>query len=308
MISRRSRRSHSPTYAAEAVGPRLRRARAHPGEGCGRKERIAVGSRSTSPIDTPTIGRRGLRPYPPVGQLLRHGHTVPLSVRRPGEIQVPPLVGLTEARRATSRRACTSRFRRHRWSVRTRRHPSGIVIQSPSSGQSLLPGSAIGFTVSLGHAPVQVPALHGVRYATARSQLEGLGFKVVRAADQNSETVPSGEVLSVSPTGTQPYQSAVTVVVSKGPVYVPVPPVVGLGIDAASRAHPGARVALRQRLSLQAGCQGEVHDTSGHFAAAPRHVGEPVLLSTLSTGRATASPRATQRVRGAREGPLQPGT
>jgi serine/threonine-protein kinase len=121
-------------------------------------------------------------------------------------------------------------------------HPAGIVIQSPSDGQFLLPHSHVAFTVSLGHAPVQVPDVHGLTFAKASSQLQNLGFKVVRAADQNSETVSAGVVLSAGPLGMQPYQSAVTVIVSKGPVYIAIPATAGMGIDAACRAITNLRL------------------------------------------------------------------
>jgi serine/threonine-protein kinase len=179
---------------------------------------------------------------PKPGQLLRHGHTLSLFVSLgPAKVQVPPLVGL-------SVQDATAKLRSLGFQVSTpervynNNHAAGTVITSPSSGQLLLPGQPVQFTVSNGHAPVQVPPLTGVAYQKAKSQLQQLGFKVVRAADQNSETVPSGHVISVSPSGTEPYQSPVTVVVSKGPVYVTVPPVAGKGIDAACAAVESARL------------------------------------------------------------------
>jgi serine/threonine-protein kinase len=80
---------------------------------------------------------------------------------------------------------------------------------------------------------VQVPNVYRAPYASAKAQLQAAGFKVARAADQNSETVPAGAVMYTHPTGTQPYGSTVTLVVSKGPVFVAVPHVAGLGIDQA---------------------------------------------------------------------------
>ncbi|HEY3833520.1 MAG TPA: protein kinase [Acidimicrobiia bacterium] len=177
---------------------------------------------------------------PKPGIKLGKGDALNLSVSLgPAKVQVPAVVGLTEAKAEqllTSRGFVVSPSPTKVYD-NTNKYAAGIVIHSPSDGQYLLPKSPVTFTVSLGHAPVQIPSsLQGVPYAQAKAQLANLSFNVVRAADQNSETIPAGDVKFVSPTGTQPYKSAVTVVVSKGPVYVAIPPVAGKGIDAACRA------------------------------------------------------------------------
>ncbi len=169
---------------------------------------------------------------------LGRGDTLNLWVSLgPAKVQVPTLLGHTEAQAKellaqAGLKVKADGIRK----VYDDNHDAGLVIVSPSDGQMLLPHSAVGFTVSLGHAPVAVPSLTGTAFAKAQSQLEGLGFKVVRAADKNSETVAAGAVISVWPTGSRPYRSTVTVVVSKGPVYVPVPSVAGMTIDAACAA------------------------------------------------------------------------
>ena len=214
---------------------------------------------------------------PQPGVKLGKGDTLNLSVSLgPAKVQVPTIVGLTETKAAqelTSRGFVVDPPTK----VYDNTNAAGIVIHSPSDGQYLLPHTHVSFTVSLGHAPVQVPSsLEGMPYAQAKAQLENLGFKVVRAADQNSETILAGDVKFVAPTGTQPYQSAVTVVVSKGPVYVAIPPVAGKGIDAACRVITQPRPPVF-RFELHPRRNGEVLDARGRQARAAAHRRHPLL-------------------------------
>ncbi len=183
------------------------------------------------------------RQSPQPGQQLGRGHTVELWVSLgPTLVRVPPLFGQSESTAVQELRALGFNVATPARALYDNQHAAGTIIDSPFDGKLLEPHSTVSFTVSLGHAPVTVPAVGHELYATARAALQNAGFVVARAADQNSETVPAGHVISVSPTGTQKYESTITVIVSKGPVYVSMPRVAGSTIDAACASIQSAQL------------------------------------------------------------------
>ena len=104
---------------------------------------------------------------------------------------------------------------------------TGVVIgNSPSSG-TLVPGQSVTLTVSKGKPQVPVPpiTLNTEPFTQASSDLSKAGLAVAET-QQYSNTVPAGDVMSVSPPPGTPVQvgSSVSVAVSKGPHYVNVPP------------------------------------------------------------------------------------
>jgi serine/threonine-protein kinase len=172
---------------------------------------------------------------PVPGQRLHSGHVLSFIVSLgPPDVKVPGLVGHTEAavdkelRKLGLVPSPTLQF--------DDSQAAGTVISSPTDGHLVKPASTVAFVVSRGHKPVEVPNVIGATYPDARAALVAKGFAVVRAADQNSDTVLAGHVISTNPpstSGAQPFRSSVTVVVSKGPVKVVVPNVTGLGPDPA---------------------------------------------------------------------------
>ncbi len=108
--------------------------------------------------------------------------------------------------------------------------PAGTVVsQDQPPETSVKPGTAVAIVVSKGRQPIPVPNLAGKGADEAQKQLEGLGLKVVRGAAVNSDTVPEGAIVSQNPNqGTLFKGDTVTIVVSKGPVLVQVPNVVGM--------------------------------------------------------------------------------
>ena len=105
-------------------------------------------------------------------------------------------------------------------------------------------------TVSKGRKPVEVPDFTGKSAETASRELSDLGLKVDATKQENSDTVPKGRVISQSPRdGTLFRGDTVTLVVSKGPVMVDVPNVVGQQVQQACQAleAAGFKVAVRRR-------------------------------------------------------------
>jgi serine/threonine-protein kinase len=107
--------------------------------------------------------------------------------------------------------------------------PAAVVVsQDPAPGTSVKRDTPVNVVVSKGREPLPVPNLAGKNADEATKTLEAAGFKVARADPVNSDTVPSGAVVSQNPSqGTLLRGDTVTLVVSKGPVLVAVPDVVG---------------------------------------------------------------------------------
>ena len=83
--------------------------------------------------------------------------------------------------------------------------------------------------VSDGHAPVNISNVANKPAGAATKALQNAHFTVKRSKDANSDSVPAGRVISVTPAPgvAAPYGSTVTITVSKGPTMVTVPDVTG---------------------------------------------------------------------------------
>ena len=96
--------------------------------------------------------------------------------------------------------------------------PTGDVIsQAPDAGANVAPGTAVTIVVSLG-ALVAVSDVAGLSQANAEAAIEGAGLVVGSVITANSDTVPTGDVISQAPdagTNVAP-GTAVTIVVSLG--------------------------------------------------------------------------------------------
>ncbi|MHB8437570.1 MAG: Stk1 family PASTA domain-containing Ser/Thr kinase [Acidimicrobiales bacterium] len=132
--------------------------------------------------------------------------------------RVVALAGDSEqgAAAALAREHFTLRVLRRRTSTTV---PAGHVIrQTPGAGTTLKEGAVVEVVLSSGPPPVSIPNLSSVTGGCTQvaQLLTGAHFKDACSA-QNSTTLPSGAVISVSPAGGQaPYGSTVTVVVSSG--------------------------------------------------------------------------------------------
>ena len=115
--------------------------------------------------------------------------------------------------------------------------PAGSVAgQEPAEGEEVPPGSQVHLTVSQGPKPVTVPNVVGKTYEEATASLAERHLGVKRT-DDFSDSVPAGEVIHQDPVAGEeaPRDSAVKVVVSKGPDVVEVPDVRGEDIEDAVR-------------------------------------------------------------------------
>ena len=125
---------------------------------------------------------------------------------------------------------------------------AGDVISSNPSAGTLLPGQAVDLTVSSGKPMVAVPALSGQNaqsFAAAQSALQAVGLTAVES-DAFNDTVPKGQVIGTQPPGgtSLAVGSQVTVLVSKGPDLVAIPPVANDSIPQATQVLNAAGFAV----------------------------------------------------------------
>ncbi len=110
-----------------------------------------------------------------------------------------------------------------------------VIAQDPTAGTSLKPGAAVAVTVSKGRQPIAVTDFTGKPADQANKALSDAGLTVKEGDQVNSDTVPSGSVVSQTPPNGNLFKGdTVTIVVSKGPVLVAVPGTVGKQRDEAA--------------------------------------------------------------------------
>ena len=179
-----------------------------------------------------------LRVEPEPGTELSKDSTVRLVVSKgPERYAVPALVGTKagEAGRALSPVKLVVGERSSEWSEQV---AEGLVIsQDPKSGTSVKRGAKVSVVVSKGRRPIAVPRVTGARAEAAAAAITNAGLRPVRREDVNSDTVPAGQVVSQQPpSGTLFRGDTVAFTVSKGPVMVQVPRVVGRPVAEAEKA------------------------------------------------------------------------
>ena len=112
--------------------------------------------------------------------------------------------------------------------------PAGVVISTdPEGGTDVPEGTTVTVTVSNGPAPTTVPDVVGLLEFNAGLALEAAALVVGNVVHEYNDTVPLGQVISQNPeAGLEVLSgSAVDLVVSRGPIPVPVPYVVGESLE-----------------------------------------------------------------------------
>jgi eukaryotic-like serine/threonine-protein kinase len=185
---------------------------------------------------------------PAAGTKADKGSTVTLSVSSgPGDVSIPTVQGLSEAA-----------------ATRTLHHAGlkvGNVVQRPdnnfATGQATATNPGVGrdvprgFTVTLfissGPAQKQVPSVVGESQTQAAADLTRAGF-TPRSKNQDSTTVPVGNVISQSPAGNTKAAggSVVTITVATAPPTVTVPGVVGDPAAGANSALSAAGLKVKE--------------------------------------------------------------
>lgn len=210
--------------------------------------------------DDRLVRRDGTRPGEVIGQRPGPGESLPeggtLSVTvslGPTLVAVPDVVGVPEAdaRNALGSAALEvgSVTRAHDETV-----PAGAVVaiaaargqDAPDAAGRVPKGTRFDLVVSDGPAPRIVPdGLVGAALADARARLEAVQL-TASVTERFDESAPAGTVLStgITPGTAVERDSAVPLVVSKGPAPIPVPNVVGQSGTSAAAALEAAGFAV----------------------------------------------------------------
>jgi beta-lactam-binding protein with PASTA domain/serine/threonine protein kinase len=118
--------------------------------------------------------------------------------------------------------------------------PAGTVIRTePTSGENARKGSPVTLFVSKGQERYLVPSdLAGQDPNDATSALEALTLVVSGTNEVFDEVIPVGKVVNTDPVGgtSVKRETPVTILVSKGPAPVEVPPIIGILITDATTA------------------------------------------------------------------------
>jgi serine/threonine-protein kinase len=154
-------------------------------------------------------------PKPP--NKVSKGDTVTLKVvATPAQVTVPDVTG-EDVGTATSSLQQAG-FTVSQQSSPSNQHAGTVINQSPAGNAQAAQGSKVTLTVSSGPAQVTVPDVVGEDQATAANRLGSAGLTLGSVANQPSASVPSGNVISTSPSPGSKVNpgSTVNLVVSSG--------------------------------------------------------------------------------------------
>jgi len=185
---------------------------------------------------------------PTAGDPVRKDGAVQLRVSRgPETVTVPKLVGSTEDD-AVAALVAAHLAAGPSTTVYDDTVPKGQVVKAdPAEGEKLRNGSTVTLTVSKGPQPVDVPIVTGKNRIAAEIMLRAVGLVPEYAPEVNSDDVPKDSVISQTPADGQAVPGdKVTLVVSKGPVLVQVPDVVGKQVGEARSILEAAGFSVRK--------------------------------------------------------------
>ncbi|MGH3443977.1 MAG: Stk1 family PASTA domain-containing Ser/Thr kinase [Nocardioidaceae bacterium] len=218
---------------------------------------------------------------PSGGERILHGGSVHATLSRgPERYEVPAMSGMTlaDAKKALAKVHLDVGSISRTYDARVAK---GVVISSdPPRRTERKRGSTVDLMVSKGARPIKVRDFTGKDAGAAEKKLGALGFDV-RVSRKHDDSVPAGTVISQDPhDGTAFRGDTVTLVVSKGPVQVQVPKVVGMGTKDATAAleAAGFHVAT-EHSALYVGLEYVVDQDPAAGSKAPK--GSTVTLSLV---------------------------
>lgn len=141
--------------------------------------------------------------------------------------------------------------------------PVGTVMsQSPASGASAPPGSAVALTVCQGSLTAEMPRVVGLPVPQAKEVLASVGLAVSDVSTVYDDRIAAGLVMSVAANGTrQPRRGdSVSLVASKGKTPVAMPRITGMTPDQAKTAC--GRMGLGLTLQPSSAARGVVYRQS----------------------------------------------
>ncbi len=197
----------------------------------------ARGLHDTVRLDFDETVKKGLviSSDPQAGQQVRRSQAVLLVVSKgPERYAVPDVAGMSldDAKAALADSHLSLGEVKQTYSETVK---EGTVIGAdPQAGTRLKPDATVTLLQSKGREPIDVVDWTGKPADDAVAALTKSGLQVDATELRNDDTVPKGDVISQSPnSGTLHRGDLVTLIVSKGPVMVQVPDVVGKQVAAA---------------------------------------------------------------------------
>jgi serine/threonine-protein kinase len=209
----------------------------------------AIGEEASETVEAGVV----VRTEPVEGTVLEHGKTVTIFVSTgPAPRVLPELAGLTiDAAKATLIDMGLVPIEAD--AVFSEEVPPGVVVSwsvpaAPTlvAGATVTKGTTVQIVASSGPAPRVVPDLTNMPAADATAAVTGLQLLYAQAPDEFSNTVPAGAVIRQDlPPGSEAAKGAtVTVVLSKGPDLVAMPPLAGLDYNAIRAAIEAAGLTV----------------------------------------------------------------
>ncbi|WP_042415965.1 Stk1 family PASTA domain-containing Ser/Thr kinase [Streptacidiphilus anmyonensis] len=98
-----------------------------------------------------------------------------------------------------------------------------VCKQSPAAGTTIQQGGTITVQLSSGPLTDGVPNLQGLTVDQATQALNQQGFQLGQTTQASSATVPNGQIISYTPTGSQPKGTTINIVVSSGQALATIP-------------------------------------------------------------------------------------
>jgi serine/threonine-protein kinase len=149
---------------------------------------------------------------PDPGSFLQEGETVTITVgKRPAQVEVPPLTGLTQEEAVAALEAAHLTLGTP--TTQPSEEPEGTVVsQNPLPGEKVDKNSQVDIVLSEGPSDVTVPDVVCESLGKAESDLEKAGFRVTISGTQfNVECPKSGRVAAQDPPGDSSAASGSTV-------------------------------------------------------------------------------------------------
>jgi beta-lactam-binding protein with PASTA domain len=209
--------------------------------------KLTVGTVTQQASNTVTAGNV-ISQDPANGSSVLPGSPVNLVISSGPQVMmtVPSVEGLTQATATTAITETNLMVGTVALQINNEVAAGNVISQDPASGNSLAQGSPVNLVISLGPKIATMPNLGGLTEAVATAAITDAKLKVGTVAQQTSDTVTNGRVISQDPAvGSSVAEgSPVNLVISSGPQMVAVPNVEGLTQDAATAAITGAKLKV----------------------------------------------------------------
>ncbi len=195
-------------------------------EAIAKLEKAGLEVEQTDPVYSEQVPKgQVIESDPKAGAKILRGSTITLTISLGKErYRVPKLIGLTEdkAQDRIAESHLTFGKSKHVFSETVAK--GRVISSTPKRGVKLKKDSEVDLVVSKGRRPINFIDWTGKPAADAKAALTKKGLKVDDSAEEYSDTIPEGYVISQSPTsGPLHLGDKVTLVVSKGPEMIEIP-------------------------------------------------------------------------------------